>query len=77
VSSVDWFVGGVAIAIGLVALVAALRNDQRAFALPKLFWLDQKLGRGRARLVMALIGAALIALGTLIALGYSVRWLGS
>jgi hypothetical protein len=72
----DWFVGGVAIVLGLLSLGAGIRNDDRVFQLRKLRWLSERWGRNRARWFLAVAGTILIAGGVLIALGYTVNWLG-
>lgn len=66
----DLFVGGMAALVGaLLALAAALGFDA-PFQLPKMKWLEAKIGRGAARAFLVLLGAGLIVLGVLIAVGY-------
>jgi hypothetical protein len=72
----DWFVGGVAISLGVLALGAAVLNDQRAFVLPKLRLLEHSVGRLRARWILGALGVALMIAGTMIGLGYTLNLLG-
>jgi hypothetical protein len=67
----DWFVGGVAIVLGVAALWLAIRNDDRVFQLAKVRWLAELWGRGPARWLVGIIGALLFAGGIAIALGFS------
>lgn len=73
----DWFVGGVSILAGLFLAMAAATNHAGFFELRKPRMLAASIGRGRARLVFALIGLAFIALGLWIAAGYRVSWSAS
>lgn len=68
----DLFVGGLAIAMGVGLIVAAALGSEAPFRLPKLRWLESKIGRGRSRLALAALGLVLIALGALIAAGVSL-----
>jgi hypothetical protein len=63
------FVGAVALILGLLALTAAIHNRDWYFRLPKARWIENRWGRSTARVVYALLGAGLIALGIAIVLG--------
>jgi hypothetical protein len=69
----DWFVGSVALVLGGVALLSSLFNWEPVYQLRKPQWLEQRLGRSGVRLLLAVGGAALAALGAAIAAG----WLSS
>jgi Immunity protein 17 len=68
----DFFMGGLAIALGLAALLASLLNWEGAYQLRKAHWLEGRLGRRGVRLCFAALGALLIALGAAIAMGFTV-----
>jgi hypothetical protein len=70
----DWFVGGVAIVLGIVALVHALSASERVFELPKMRWLERRYGKKAAKIMLGVLGLILIALGAAIALGFKVNW---
>lgn len=70
----DWFVGAVAIVLGLAMLWNALSPSDRTFELPKLRWLERSYGRNTARLVLGTLAALLIALGVAIAAGWKLHW---
>ncbi len=67
----DIFVGSVAAAIGVVAVAIAAANWSPGFE----FWIgrsvDARYGRTPARLAYAILGAALVALGVAIILGFA------
>ncbi len=65
----DVFVGGVAMILGSVVVSAAVFNWEWYYQLNKPRWVEEKWGRGRARVIFALIGSALIVLGGIIAIG--------
>ena len=66
----DLFVGGMAIVVGSLLLLAAAIGSNVPFQLPKLRWLEAKIGRGAARAVLAAIGTAVVAIGILIVVGW-------
>ncbi|HTN78013.1 MAG TPA: hypothetical protein VL096_22330 [Pirellulaceae bacterium] len=68
----DWFVGGIAIILGLVAIWSAATPESKAFQLTKLRWFEQLYGRQAARMLLAILGCLLIAGGVAIALGF--KW---
>lgn len=70
----DWFVGGVAVLIGLLALVHGIAPREQTFTMPKLRWLEQAYGRTTARVFLGVLGATLILLGIAIALGWKLEW---
>lgn len=53
-------------ALGLLALIAAIHNRDCYFRLPKARWIQDRWGRGTARVVYALLGIGLITLGIVI-----------
>jgi hypothetical protein len=61
------FVGGVAVLLGLWALIAAVLNHEASFQLSKAKWLQACFGRGMTRGIYLVIGVLLIALGVYIA----------
>jgi hypothetical protein len=63
------FVGAVAFILGLLALTAAIHNRDWYFRLPKARWIENRWGRSTVRVVYALLGAGLVALGIAIVLG--------
>lgn len=65
------FVGGVSVALGVLAVLAAIGNWDCCFQLAKVRWLETFGGRRATRAVYALVGAALIVLGVAIALGFA------
>ena len=64
------FVGGVSIVVGTWLLVTGATDVKWLFRLRKARWLDRRLGRSQARLLIALTGLALIVLGAVIASGF-------
>ena len=68
----DLFVGGLAVAMGVGLVVVAALGSEAPFRLPKLRWLESRIGRGRSRLTLAALGLALISLGALIAAGVTL-----
>jgi hypothetical protein len=63
------FVGGVAIVLGTIALVAAIHDHDWYYQLPKTRWIEKRWGRRGARMFYATLGAVLLALGACVALG--------
>lgn len=68
----DLFVGSLAIAMGGGLIVVAAIGAEAPFRLPKLRWLESKIGRSSSRGVLAVLGAGLVVLGILIARGNSL-----
>jgi hypothetical protein len=70
----DLFVGAVALALGIAIIAgSAMEADwlmQRRLAR----LLVERLGQRTARIVLGVVGAALIALGALVASGWRVDW---
>ncbi len=66
----DIFVGVVAIGIGLFALFSAACNWDWSYRLWKARYMEARFGRRGARIFYAMLGAAMIALGVAIALGF-------
>ena len=64
------FVGGTAIALGLVSVAAGISNQDVFFQLTKIKWIEALGGRPLARAAYALIGLTLIGLGIAIAMGF-------
>jgi hypothetical protein len=67
------FVGGVAIILGALAVLAAIHNRDWYYQLPKTRWIEQRWGHSAARLFYALVGVALLALGLYVVLGLHQR----
>ena len=63
------FVGGVAILLGALALLAAIHNRDCYYRLPKTRWIENRWGRPVARIFYAAVGVVLLTLGTCVALG--------
>ncbi len=63
------FVGGVAILLGALALLAAVHNRDWYYQLPKTRWIEKRWGRRAARIFYAVVGVALLALGVCVAAG--------
>ncbi|MCA9268746.1 MAG: hypothetical protein KDA41_09765 [Planctomycetales bacterium] len=70
-NAADLFVGGVAVGLGLAALLAAVLNIDVGFRLPKAQAIESRWGRRGARICYALLGAALLLLGAAIIAGYA------
>lgn len=65
----DPFVGGVSILLGILAIGSAALNWPFSYRLWVARKIENRLGRGIARLFYALLGVALIGLGIVMALG--------
>lgn len=65
----DLLVGSIAIVIGIMTVLSAMFNWERAYKLGKVRGIEAKFGRRGARIFYGLLGATLIALGSLIAAG--------
>lgn len=72
----DWFVGAVAIGLGLTLLAGALLNWEWFYTLRSSRWLEALLTRRGARMVHAALGCGLIALGCAIMQGFRWRLMG-
>ena len=66
----DVVVGLVAVAAGLVLIAVGVLNIQWYFRSWKTRWLDQRLGRLTARIVVGLLGILLVLLGVAIMRGF-------
>ena len=66
----ELFVGVVAIALGVLAVAAAIGNWDCCFQSAKVRWIETLGGRRTARAIYAFVGVALIVLGVAIALGF-------
>jgi hypothetical protein len=64
-----FFVGGVAVLLGGLALLAAIHNRDWYYQLPKTRWIENRWGRRGARIFYAILGVALLALGIFVLLG--------
>ncbi len=67
----DICVGLISTSLGLFSLVSAVSNWEWFFQLRKMRWLEDRLGRTRARVTAGLLGCGLIVLGIAIALGFA------
>ena len=67
----DLFMGGLALTLALLAIGAAIHNRDVYFRLPKICWIDQRWGRGTARIVYTVAGLGLAVLAILILSGWS------
>ncbi len=67
----DVFMAGLALMLALLAIGAAVHNRDSYYRLPKVRWIDQRWGRGVARVVYAVMGLVLLALGILIMSGWT------
>lgn len=70
----DWFIGGIAILLGLLFVVAGSGNVEWYFQLRKINRLEERLGRRGARFTTIVLGLGLILLGGAIALGATPRF---
>jgi small neutral amino acid transporter SnatA (MarC family) len=68
----DLIVGSVAVALGLLLFATALLNGSWLYALHTSRWLESCLTRTGTRVLHALLGLALVALGVAVAQGF--RW---
>ncbi len=69
----DVVVGVVGIALGGSLVAIAVFNWDWYFQLPKARWLETRLGRRGMRVLFAVVGIALIALGGAIAMGFGLN----
>lgn len=65
------FVGGISIALGVLAIAAGASNLDVCFQLKKIQWIESRGGRGLARVTYAMLGVTLIGLGIAIAMGFA------
>lgn len=70
----DWIVGGVAILLGVALCFSAVTSSQRLFELPKIRWLESRLGRQATQAILAIIGVALLIVGITVTLGWKINW---
>jgi len=70
----DLFVGLVAIVLGCLLIGGAILQNATLMALAKSRRLTDLVGAGPARLIIAAIGAASVAMGLLIASGWRFHW---
>ena len=70
----DFFVGGVAIVLGIVTLTSALAPFEAVYQLPKVRWLTAQYGQNSARGILLVLGILLLALGVVIVLGWKWTW---
>jgi len=68
----DILMAVVALLLACFAFAAAIRNRDQDYRLRKIRWIDQRWGRRTARLVYAVMGLLLAALGLAILCGWSV-----
>ncbi len=66
----EHFVGAVAVVLGMATLAAAALNWEWCYRLTKIRWIEACCGRLGVRLMLALLGIALIVLGCAIAAGF-------
>jgi hypothetical protein len=67
----DLLMASLALMLALLAIGAAVHNRDRYYRLPKIRWIDERWGRRVARVVYAVAGLVLAALGILILSGWS------
>jgi hypothetical protein len=70
----DLLVGGLAAIVGLVLTAGAILDGPWLMSLPKLRRLTGAIGKPAARIVIALVGVAVIAAGVTIASGWRMHW---
>lgn len=66
----EMFVGGVSVAIGVIAVIISIGNWDRCYRLSKVRWIEPIGGRTAARWTYAIGGVLLIMLGVAIAAGF-------
>lgn len=64
------FVGAVSVLLGLVALIAAVSNNDWCYSLPKVRWLSRHTNRTTSRCIYGVLGLLLIAWGIAICFGF-------
>jgi hypothetical protein len=70
----DVVVGAVSSALGLFLLLGSIANSRWLMSLRRPSMLAESIGPRAARAVLGLIGAAMIAIGIAVALGWRVNW---
>lgn len=70
----DLLVGGLAAIVGLALIAGAIVNGSWLLSLPKFRRLSESIGKAAARVVIALLGIAVIAIGITIASGWRMQW---
>lgn len=70
----DWIVGSVALVLGVTLCWSAVQVSPWLFALPKVQWLERRLGNRAAQAILLVIGLVMIGLGIAIAAGWKVNW---
>ena len=70
----DFFVGGVAIVLGVITLASALMPYEAVYQLPKVRWLTEQYGQGGARGFLVALGVLLLALGVILVFGWKWTW---
>jgi hypothetical protein len=70
----DYMVAGLAALLGMALVLGALLNGSWLMTSPKGQRLTELLGRPASRVVLAVVGIALIALGSVIASGWRMQW---
>lgn len=70
----DVVVGAVSAALGLFLLVGAIVNSRWLMSLRRPRMLAESIGPSAARAILGLVGAAIVALGIAVALGWRVNW---
>ena len=68
----DIFMAVLALSLALLAFMAAVQNRDQYYRLPKVRWVDERWGRKSARVVYAIAGMVLAALGVAILCGWSL-----
>ena len=68
----DIFMAGLAMILALLAFGAAIYNHDACYRLSKVRWIDERWGRGVARIGYVIMGLFLLALGLLILSGWSL-----
>ena len=67
----DLFVGAVAVSLGVIGLLASIRNWELCYRTWKIEWIEAFGGRMAVRAVYAVLGLGLISLGLAIAGGFA------
>ena len=67
----DLFVGAVAVSLGVLGLLASIRNWELCYQSWKTEWIESLGGRVAVRAVYAMLGLGLIGLGVAIAGGFA------
>lgn len=70
----DLFMGGISAAAGIAAILGAVFDGPWLMERVHARLLANSIGKPLARVLLGLIGVALVALGAAIALGWRVHW---